>query len=58
MKHFTELFHQSSMVEYNHKERLSDNIFTVCKYGAFSTSLIFHFDTFSELSLALNKEGL
>ena len=59
MKHFTELFHQSPMVESNHMTRLSDKILLCLNMViAFSTGYIFHFDTFSELSLALHKEGL
>ena len=60
MKHFTKLFQQSSMVESYHTARLSDKPFTVNKTWRLQLQEVLNFTLifFSELSLALNKEGL
>ena len=60
LKHFTELFQQSSLVESNHMARLTKLSLCIIMEIAITTGFIFHFDfdIFSELSLALNKEGL
>ena len=60
MKHLAEIFQQKSMTESYHTARSSDRPFTVNKTGRLQLQEVLNFTLifFSELSLALNKEGL